>query len=234
MHRGEDTAHYLRKGFRVVGFEAHPRLVDACRERFAAEIANGRLEIISGAITDADREAVTFYINPRMSGWGTVRSSRNDVLGPRVELTVPAVDFARCLREHGVPYYLKIDIEGSDMLCLEALLDVEPEQRPRYTSIEAGQRIWSGVQRQFDLLERLGYTRFAVVQQAMMRRRYRRITTREGRSIPYRFEMLSSGRSAMISGAPGSTSGRRFAATAGSCRRRGPRARSTASSRREC
>ena len=122
-----------------------------------------------------------------------MRSSRNDVLGPRVELTVPAVDFARCLREHGVPYYLKIDIEGSDMLCLEALLDVEPEQRPRYTSIEAGQRIWSGVQRQFDLLERLGYTRFAVVQQAMMRRRYRRITTREGRSIPYRFEMLSSG-----------------------------------------
>ena len=84
LHRGEDTAHYPRKGFRAVGFEAHPELVDACRERFAAEIANGRVEIVSGAVTDADRDAVTFYVHPRMSGWGTVLPSRNDVMGPRI------------------------------------------------------------------------------------------------------------------------------------------------------
>ena len=128
VHRGEDTAHYLRKGFRVVGFEAHPEHVDACRKRFAAEIADGRVKILSGAITDGDRDTVTFYMQPRMSVWGTVLPSRadhNGVMGPSVEITVPAVDFARCLRDHGVPYYLKIDIEGSDILGLEALLDVQ-------------------------------------------------------------------------------------------------------------
>jgi hypothetical protein len=28
FHRGEDTAFYLKKGFRVVAFEAHPRLAE--------------------------------------------------------------------------------------------------------------------------------------------------------------------------------------------------------------
>ncbi len=41
MHRGEDTAFYLAKGYRVVGFEANPELVEACQRRFAAEIGGG-------------------------------------------------------------------------------------------------------------------------------------------------------------------------------------------------
>ena len=28
FHQGEDTAFYLKKGFRVVAFEAHPRLAE--------------------------------------------------------------------------------------------------------------------------------------------------------------------------------------------------------------
>jgi FkbM family methyltransferase len=195
MHRGEDTAYYLRKGFRVVAFEANPELVRTARERFAAEIADRRLEIVSGAITDQARDSVTFYIHSRMSTWGTAvpaRAGRNEVMGPSAEITVPAVDFVSCLRD-GVPYYLKIDIEAGDMLCLEALLDVEPRQRPRYTSIEAESETWSGVVRQFELLERLGYSRFATVQQARTGEQSARITTHDGRTVPYRFEMYSSG-----------------------------------------
>jgi FkbM family methyltransferase len=196
FHRGEDALYYLRKGFRVVGFEAHPELVDAARRQFAAEIAEGRLQIVSGAVTPQGRGSVTFYVHERMSIWGTIdphRAEKNALLGRSVPITVPAVDFAACLREHGAPHYLKVDIETADMLCLEALLDVDPGQRPRYVSVEAETETWSGVVRQFDLLERLGYTRFAIVQQATIGGRVGRITTREGRAIPYRFEMLSSG-----------------------------------------
>lgn len=196
MHRGEDTVYYLRKGFRVVAFEAQPDLVAAARARFAAEIADGRLEIVSGAISDQPTDSLTFYTHSRMSAWGTIapqRAGRNKVMGPSVEVTVPAVDFAACLRDHGVPHYLKVDIESADMLCLEALLGVEPGQRPRYVSIEAESESWSGAVAQFDLLERLGYTRFAIVQQAVIGGRVGRITTRDGRLIPNRFEMFSSG-----------------------------------------
>jgi hypothetical protein len=35
FHRGEDTAFYLKKGFCVVAFEAHPRLAEKGRAMFA-------------------------------------------------------------------------------------------------------------------------------------------------------------------------------------------------------
>jgi FkbM family methyltransferase len=188
--------YYLRKGFRVVGFEAHPGLVDAARRQFAAELADGRLQIVSGAITAQGQDSLTLYTHSRLSGWSTTaprRADRNEVMGPSAPVTVPAVDFAACLREYGVPHYLKIDIEAADMLCLEALRDVEPEQRPRYTSIEAESETWSSVVRQFDTLEQLGYSRFAIVQQATIGGRVGRITTRDGSTIPYCFKNYSSG-----------------------------------------
>jgi hypothetical protein len=131
-----------------------------------------------------------------MSAWGTTethRAERNAIMGESVPVTVPAVDFAACLREYGVPHYVKIDIEAADMLCLDALAEIEPDQRPRYASIEAESERWSGVVGQFDALERLGYTRFAIVQQGNVGGRVRRITTRDGRTIPYCYEMDSSG-----------------------------------------
>jgi FkbM family methyltransferase len=196
MHRGEDTMYYLRKGFRVVAFEANPGLVDAARRRFAAEVAAGRLRIVSGAITAKSDDSLTLYTHTRLSGWSTTarrRADRNRVMGPSKPVTVPAVDFAASLRDYGVPHYLKSDIEGADMLCLEALFEVEPEQRPRWASIEAESESWSGVVRQFDVLERLGYTRFSIVQQATIGGRVGRITTRDGSPIPYCFKMHSSG-----------------------------------------
>jgi FkbM family methyltransferase len=196
MHLGEDTAYYLRKGFRVVAFEAHPELVEAAHKRFATEVADGRLTVVSGAIVDDARESVTFYAHSRISLWGTVapsRADRNNLMGPSVEITVPTVDFARCLHDHGAPHYLKIDIEAADMVCLESLLEIEPEHRPHYTSIEAESEAWSDVVRQFDLLEQLGYSRFAIVQQMLIGKRRGEITTRDRRTVPHRFEMHSSG-----------------------------------------
>jgi FkbM family methyltransferase len=196
LFRGEDTVYYLRKGFRVVAFEAHPQLVDAARDRFGAEIADRRLQIVPGAITAQPQDSVTFYTHSRMTAWGTTelhRAERNEVMGESVPITVPAVDFAACLRDYGIPHYLKIDIEAADMLCLEALCAVEPQQRPRYVSIEAESETWSGVVRQFDLLARLGYSRFAIVQQGNIGGRVGSVMTRDGRTIPYRFEMFSAG-----------------------------------------
>lgn len=39
FNRGEDTAYYLRKGYRVVAFEANPDLVQEGAARFERELA---------------------------------------------------------------------------------------------------------------------------------------------------------------------------------------------------
>ena len=84
MHRGEDTGFYLRKGFKVIGFEANPHLVEQCKIRFQAAIAAGRLHLIEGAIApEALGEAIKFFISS-ISTWGTLNSTwvdRNKVLG---------------------------------------------------------------------------------------------------------------------------------------------------------
>jgi hypothetical protein len=56
LHKSEDAEFYLRKGFRVVGFEADPDLVAFCRERLKAFIDGGQLMLVEGASVDPSRE----------------------------------------------------------------------------------------------------------------------------------------------------------------------------------
>jgi hypothetical protein len=60
MHRDEDTDFYLKKGFRVVSFEADPDLVEHCKRRFADQIARDQLNIIEGAIAPEQSEKNSF------------------------------------------------------------------------------------------------------------------------------------------------------------------------------
>jgi FkbM family methyltransferase len=194
MHLGEDSAYYLKTGFRVVGFEASPELADACRRRFAAEIARGRLTIVAGAITDTDAPTTTFYEHTVSSTWGTIEAAwaeRNAPYGEIRAREVPTVRFADHLRETGIPYYMKVDIEGADRHCFEALSAFS--NRPTYVSLESEKTDFNALLDELELLESLGYDRFAAVQQQYVERRP--ITTRDlaGRPITHTFEPDASG-----------------------------------------
>lgn len=192
-HKGEDSAYYLAKGYRVVAFEANAELVRACGRRFAAEIAAGRLTLVEGAITDSDAPTVRFYRHP-LSTWGTTSDemvSRNLMVAASEAVDVPAVNFADKLRETGIPSFMKIDIEGSDMLCLQALLEFDV--RPQSVSVESHKTDWSHIEAEFELLERLGYDRFAVVQQGDVGGRTLRTRKLDGSPLTFRFEQDSSG-----------------------------------------
>ncbi|MBK8302182.1 MAG: hypothetical protein IPK98_01725 [Chloracidobacterium sp.] len=114
LHRGQDTSFYLKKGYRVVAFEADPENAAFCRERFAEEIADGRLTIVEGAITEDPAASepdgkVRFYRNEDHSLWGSTSvdwAVRNKVMGTTNEIIgVTAVDFAKCIEKYGVPYF---------------------------------------------------------------------------------------------------------------------------------
>ncbi|MFM9903210.1 MAG: FkbM family methyltransferase [Pyrinomonadaceae bacterium] len=172
LHRGQDSDYYLKKGFRVVAFEADPENAAFCRERFAAEIGDGRLTIIEGAITEellpnGEAGTVRFFRNEDHSLWGSTSvdwAVRNNVMGTTHEIiTVKAVDFAKCLETYGVPHYLKADIVGSESICLRALLNFA--NRPDYISIRSEKVIFQRLEEEFELLERLGYNAFKAIKQ---------------------------------------------------------------------
>jgi len=192
-HKGEDTAFYLAKGYRVVAFEANAELIRVCEQRFSAEIAAGRLTLVEGAVTDSDEPTVRFYRHP-LSTWGTTSDemvTRNLMVAASEAVDVPAVHFADKLRETGMPSFMKIDIEGSDMLCLQALLEFE--RRPQSVSVESHKTDWSRIEQEFELLARLGYDRFAVVQQGDIPGKRVETKKLDGSPLTFSFEEDSSG-----------------------------------------
>ena len=172
LHRGQDTDFYLKKGYRVVAFEAEPENAEFCRVRFADAIADGRLTIVEGAITedrppDGSTEKVKFYRNNDHSLWGSIQvdwAVRNEVVGTTNKVIgVTAVDFGKCLAKYGIPHYLKADIVGSETICLRALLRFE--NKPPYISIRSEKLIFQRLEGEFELLELNGYDDFKAVKQ---------------------------------------------------------------------
>ncbi|MFT5604845.1 MAG: hypothetical protein ACI9G5_001808 [Paracoccaceae bacterium] len=161
---------------------------------------SGQLVVVEGAIVDKQALAggdktIRFYKNIDVSVWGTVAESwaqRNELLGTSNNIIeVPMVDFSACLQEFGIPHYLKIDIEGMDRACLEALLEFE--RKPDYVSIESEKVSFAKLLLELDLLSQLGYTKFKVVQQSGIARQKEPKPAREGDYVGYRFQEGASG-----------------------------------------
>lgn len=201
LHMGEDTDFYLKKGFRVVAFEANPYLIERCKKRFKVELDEGRLTIIEGAIVDpkceaAERGSVSFHVCSDHTIWGTVNDAwmeRNKQLGhSSTRIEVPTVDFAQVIRQLGMPHYMKIDIEGCDQFCL-ATLD-QFTNRPRYLSFESDKTSLALITSEIEFLTRLGYDAFQAVEQSSIPSRQRMPRhASEGRSVEHTFEAGSSG-----------------------------------------
>jgi FkbM family methyltransferase len=158
MHKGEDTEYYIKEGYNVLAVEANPFLADYCRKKFANEIKLNRLTIVNAGIAE-EAGVLPFYVNLHSSEW----SSFDKTIGTRNNTKFEVIDVP-CLRtkslfeEYGVPYYMKVDIEGYDYLSLNDIPD--SIKKPQYVSCEANDAEW------LDILYRKGYKRFKLVNQA--------------------------------------------------------------------
>src|SRR5580704_17412312 len=136
MHEGEDTKFYIERGFKVVGIEANPQLVARIRDTFAKPIAEGKLQIVDKAIA-SNQGKVQLAVNRFWSGLSStdpVVIARQSQWSESDYVEVEAVPFDEVIMEFGMPYYLKIDIEGMDLLCVKALHHFS--DRPKYISVE--------------------------------------------------------------------------------------------------
>ncbi|SHM85954.1 FkbM family methyltransferase [Bradyrhizobium lablabi] len=167
-HIGEDSEFYLKKGFHVVAVEANPALCVILRKRFVKEIIEGRFVLVEKAIAERDGQ-VEFFVN-KASIWGTIRShmaERNAAAGAEsTKISVPSTRFRSLIEQFGMPYYLKVDIEGADHLCLEGLQSFS--DRPMYASIEVDQSSVFEMHQSVKLFKQTGYTRFQIVNQGLV------------------------------------------------------------------
>lgn len=199
MNNGDDTEYYLKKGFEVVAVEANPQLCDKCALRFADAIATGRLHMLNKAVA-AETGDVQLFLNDDVSGWSTLydrwRQTRADAQTNMRAVTIPAVTIEELVREYGMPYYIKADVQGAELVCLRALLKLE--DRPAYVSVSAGSDVlragaYEHVREQIELLGKLGYGKFQIVPQHATHSQTCPRPAREGDDVAHTFPHGSSG-----------------------------------------
>ena len=208
VHRGDDTAYYLHKGFRVVGVEANPVMADHLRDRFRSEIASGALQLLQVGVADIEGE-LDFWVCDAVSEWSSFQERKASAGGKTSHpVKVRTLPFARILGQHGVPFYCKIDIEGNDHLCLEG---IDAADKPQYVSVEMS--LAKG-DRDLSLLHALGYRKFKIISQVRSGRRARRCRSRYPMSQGASAAASSAWRNRPSAGCATATGGSRSAAPA--------------------
>lgn len=157
MNNGDDAAYYLHLGYRVVAIDADPTLVERAKLRFAKEIGDGRLTLVNAGIA-ATHSTMQFWVTEG----NDVLSSFDRGMAERYGFTARPMDIQCCpfrdiVEKFGMPYYLKIDIEGNDHFCLA---DLRRKNVPAYLSLEVNHGL-----EEFLTLDRLGFNRFKLVLQ---------------------------------------------------------------------
>jgi FkbM family methyltransferase len=194
VHQGEDTEYYLKKGFCVVGIEADPQLYETTKNRLQSYINDGQLQLLNLAIAPQEGEII-FYTNLNHSVWGTISPDwvkRNEFYGTKsLEITVKSAKFENILQEFGIPYYLKVDIEGADLLCVKALQQFD--SKPKFISIESDKTSWNNLLKEFKILKELGYQKFKVINQRKISQQVCPFPEKEGKYLEHQFEFGSSG-----------------------------------------
>lgn len=185
-NRGQDTAYYLDKGFRVVAVDADPDLCAEIRTNEAARIAAGLLEVVNLGVAGTHGD-FDFYVNA-FSEWSSlVQASKATRTHSHRRITVPVVPLSALIEAHGTPYYLKIDIEGTEHDAIASLSAAE--EMPAYLSFEVNPD-WEAI---LDLLTGFGYDGFQLVRQGEGILPPPPLPAREGHDVSIAFTNAHSG-----------------------------------------
>lgn len=158
MSEGNDTAFYLAKGFRVVGVEADVKMFVALNQRFEAAIGAGMLTLYNCAASEQAGQIVEFFHHDQHQGLSGLSRQRAEFTeGAFTSYHVLTTDWSDLVARHGVPHYLKIDIEGHESAFLRGMKTAAA--LPPFVSIECHDLA------PVEMLRDLGYARFQLVDQ---------------------------------------------------------------------
>ena len=185
MHSGIDTEFYLKKGFRVVAIEANPLLVATAKSQFSWAIERNLLYIEEFGIFN-EESVLDFYVNEECDEWSSFQRHLGTRQNTRFSIwPVSCKKLEYFVQKYGMPYYLKIDVEGVDHLVVRDLALMT--SRPAFISVEDGG---------FDTLIALyeaGVRHFQFVNQLEIREYILPTPPLEGKAVAHRFGVASSG-----------------------------------------
>lgn len=213
FNHGQSTAYYFdyhnaaaSPAPRVLAVEANPLLVEQGLKRFHSKLSlkdkdnvssgsNPRFKLVHAGIAGKAGETLDFWVNTIHDKFGSFYES----IGCRLpsgedpqktkdgsvdhtycrQIKVDTITCADLLRTHGTPQYLKVDVEGMDKTCLRSLFDLDGALRPQFVSKENLDIT------DFEYLGELGYTKFKVVNQAVLELKFKDDPTMRGSSGPW-------------------------------------------------
>jgi FkbM family methyltransferase len=169
-HEGDDTAWYLKLGYRVIAVEANPDLVSKLKSKFSEAIKEDRLQIVPVAVTGTGVSEVEFHVTEE-SGEGSVYNKRLQEAGWKYKtIRVPATSLSALFWKYGKGLYCKIDIEGADIPVLQTLK--QNDLLPFYFSVELSGLSLSELNGDpgslftaLDIFHHLGYKKFKLIDQ---------------------------------------------------------------------
>jgi len=187
---GDDTAFYLKRGFKVVAIDAAPGRCAALSARFAEEIDAGRLEVLNLGVAEASG-----FIDVPLDMASPLRrrigSPRGGAVRAARTARAPAEPLSELFHEFGTPHYCKIDLSGAGLVALRSLEGLA--ELPPHLSLESDRRSWDGLVQEFIALGDLGYRRFKLVNQSLVPFQIPPEPALEGMTCDHAFEPGSSG-----------------------------------------
>lgn len=185
MNGGEDTEYYLAKGFRVVAVDANPFQCQRVEKKLEKFINTRRLKILNLGVTDGVEPEKDFFVNTKLSAWS---SFNRDLAGrkghPLNKVRVQCSNITEIIKQWGEPYYIKVDVEGSEAVVINELM--KSRIFPPYLSVSGGAI-------HIDLLLKNGYDSFKYIPQEDVNKITPRFPPREGVYVDREFEIGSSG-----------------------------------------
>lgn len=134
MWNGEDTEYYLARGFKVVAIDADPKVIEKAKIRFKTALKSKKLVLLNYVINDKDDQEVDFHISNIPGGSSLKYAISNKKASYSHTLKVKTKRLSSLIEEYGVPFYCKIDIEGSDSIALKTLSNLRI--LPKFISVE--------------------------------------------------------------------------------------------------
>ena len=133
---GSNLDYYLKKADKVVAVEANPLLAQRLRDKFSDALAAGKL-VIEQSVISAERnsEKVPFYIHKEHSAISQFPKPDDSIIDEFDRVLLPSKSIADIIKQHGAPWYIKIDLEHYDAIVLRALF--ANGIRPPFISAEA-------------------------------------------------------------------------------------------------
>jgi FkbM family methyltransferase len=181
--QGEDTKFYLKKGFSVVAIEANPDFAAIIQNKNSEAIRDGLLTVVCAAVSDSNGSAPFFVYE--YGPWSSLHDIKS---GKPIQILVQSIQPLELFQAYGVPYYLKIDIEGSDIHVIRVLPELGGDI-PKYVSFEVGPDVMEAL----TILSDLGYGRFKLIEQSAVSSMRLPFPPREGRFVEYQFSSANSG-----------------------------------------